>query len=927
MRKILSLGVVLFLVSLLYAQSPLLMNVNSSQLESGAKYTKYGDVRVKPQPNNRSMTRSMVLYEDFTSTTFPPSGWTKIDGEQSSGAMHWNRATNLSLGSQETTIEGPVAFVNYCNSSTTDVAQQDEWLITPQITVPADAFLRFDIYTLMRYMVEGAGSESGDGNNGDFNVKISTDDGTTWTTIWNEDTCYNTVGLANQDWNSISVSLAEYSGQSVKIAFQYTGYDACWLVLDNVVVDTLIAQDFELTDARVNFNSPYVNYGYNGNFSHFPRREITSDSKVSFEGVATNYGTEAATVNLVAKVYNPNEEEIFTYTFASVTVPAASYVNGVYQPSVDTIVYYTESGTGSYTLISASLFSMTNMSIDGTYRFEVSLQPASGTYSNQNGRNLSVNRYSTVSDDCLYSRDNANFTQGSYYEACNPSWHSFVAFATSYQIFSTSDEINSVEAYISGATNGATFHYEIFNVNDDNTYTSVFTTESYTINSSTFHPGFIKLFSENPLTYTNMTLDSQEIIVAVVVENNKRVRVGIDETVQSGTYENKAYDGTDWYYISGTNGILMIRTYVCSQGAYITAASANPEHGTATGSGRYELGATATLTAVPNEGYRFLSWSDGSTENPYNITVEGDATYTATFEAIPRYTITAIANNAAYGEVTGSGEYYEGTVVVVEAIPSAGYRFISWDDNSVENPRQITVTEDVILVATFDLPTMYNITVASNNPNFGSVSGGGRFEEGSVIEISATANDGYMFVTWNDNVTDNPRQIVVTSDAVYVANFSVQTYTITAISSNDAYGTVTGGGTFEVGSVITITAVPNENYEFDSWSDYNTDNPREIVVTADAIYIANFSVVNNIENVSANEISIFPNPASDMLKIACGEEISAVEFVSMIGQVVSRIDIHGNEVECNVENLPMGMYFVRIYGKDSLIGAYKFVKE
>ena len=859
MRKVLSLGICLLVVLLSFAQTPLSKRTDGNRSES-LVFSKNGYVKVNPQPNHYSRTRSTVLYEDFTSTTFPPTGWTKIDGTQSAGAQHWNRAEDLSLGNQGTSIPGPVAFVNYCNTSATDLAQQDEWLITPQVTVPANSFLRFEMYTLLRYMVEGAGTESGDGNNGDLNIKISTDNGESWTTIWNEDTCYNSVGMATQDWNNISVSLADYAGQSVKIAFQYTGYDACWLVLDNVAIDTLIPHDFELTDARVNFNSHYVNYGYNGNFSHIPRGEITSDSKVCFEGVATNYGTEAATVNLVAKVYDPNDEQIFSYTFNSVTIPAASYVNGVYQPSVDTIVYYTESGTaGSFSLIQASLFSMNQMTTDGTYRFEVSLQQASGTYENQNNRNLSVNRYSTISDDCLYSRDGGHYTQGSYYEACNTQWHNFTAFGSPYQIYNTTDEINSIEAYISGATNGATFHYEIFNVGENETYTSVFSTESYTINQSTFRPGFIKLFSETPLSYSNMTLDYQEILVAVVVENNKRVRVGIDETVQPGAFENKAFDGTNWYRITGTDGILMIRTYVCSQGSYITVASENPEHGTTTGSGRYDNGSTATITAVPNEGYRFVSWTDENTDNPRQVIVERDTTYTATFEAIPTYTITAASNNDMYGTVDGGGTYYEGTVVRITANPAEGYAFISWNDGTTTNPRTETVTHDILLIATF-------------------------------AEIT--------------------------------------TVTITAVSANEEYGVVTGGGLYEIGTTVTLIANPKPGYEFESWNDNNTDNPRQFVATVDAMYIATFIPAVGVAETESSSIAIYPNPAGEVLNVYAGEIIEKIEIVSVTGQVLYNAEVDSDNVVIDMTDFANGLYFLKVYGKDSAtISMQKFVKE
>jgi hypothetical protein len=65
----------------------------------------------------------------------------------------------------------------------------------------------------------------------------------------------------------------------------------------------------------------------------------------------------------------------------------------------------------------------------------------------------------------------------------------------------------------------------------------------------------------------------------------------------------------------------------------ITATSNNPAWGTVSGGGSYGNGATATLTAMPNAGYRFVRWQDGNTENPRIVTVTSDATYIAYFEA------------------------------------------------------------------------------------------------------------------------------------------------------------------------------------------------------------------------------------------------------------------------------------------------------
>lgn len=53
--------------------------------------------------------------------------------------------------------------------------------------------------------------------------------------------------------------------------------------------------------------------------------------------------------------------------------------------------------------------------------------------------------------------------------------------------------------------------------------------------------------------------------------------------------------------------------------------------GSAEGGGLYTNGATATLSATPNQYYSFTRWDDGNTDNPREVTVKGDATYTAIF--------------------------------------------------------------------------------------------------------------------------------------------------------------------------------------------------------------------------------------------------------------------------------------------------------
>lgn len=66
---------------------------------------------------------------------------------------------------------------------------------------------------------------------------------------------------------------------------------------------------------------------------------------------------------------------------------------------------------------------------------------------------------------------------------------------------------------------------------------------------------------------------------------------------------------------------------------------------------------------------------------------------------------------------------------------------------------------------------LYTIIVSANNTEWGTVYGGGKYAEGTEIQIAATPVAGYRFARWNDNNTDNPRTIKVTEDAAYMAIF------------------------------------------------------------------------------------------------------------------------------------------------------------
>ena len=352
----------------------------------------------------------------------------------------------------------------------------------------------------------------------------------------------------------------------------------------------------------------------------------------------------------------------------------------------------------------------------------------------------------------------------------------------------------------------------------------------------------------------------------------------------------------------------------------------DPENGgIVTGSGTYNYGATATLKASPNDGFIFLCWQDGIVTNPRNITVTGNATYTALFyqNGTPTYTITVQSNDTTLGTVSGGGEYPKGSTIEIAATPAANAYFVSWDDGNTDNPRSVVVTRDMTFIANFNLIPSYTIIVVSESPTMGSVYGGGNYAANSIVTIGANPAQGYHFTGWQDGNIDNPRQITVTGNATYTASFApipVQSYTVT-VYYDDAQGYVLGAGTYVESTIATLVAIPNDEYRFSKWSDGNTDNHREIIVNHDIILAAFFDGTGLDENDSASLV-VYPNPADDHIRIEGLEAKSEIGIYNMMGVRVKSMTLCDDD-DINIGNLAAGIYLIRINGNLSV----KFVKR
>lgn len=114
-------------------------------------------------------------------------------------------------------------------------------------------------------------------------------------------------------------------------------------------------------------------------------------------------------------------------------------------------------------------------------------------------------------------------------------------------------------------------------------------------------------------------------------------------------------------------------------------------------------------------------------------------------------------------------------------------------------------------------------------------------EAGQQINITAVLENKHRhFVRWADGCTDSIRQITVTRDTTFIAEFADDPI-LTIISSEKNRGFVSKGGQYKPNTSCMISATARYGYHFTQWADGNTDNPRTIILTCDTTFTAEFA--------------------------------------------------------------------------------------
>ena len=117
----------------------------------------------------------------------------------------------------------------------------------------------------------------------------------------------------------------------------------------------------------------------------------------------------------------------------------------------------------------------------------------------------------------------------------------------------------------------------------------------------------------------------------------------------------------------------------------------------------------------------------------------------------------------------------------------------------------------------------------------------GSFNSGTQVSVTATANSGYQFTTWSNGSTANPVTVTLNSNTSITANFAlIPVYTI-SVSTEEGGSVSSNGGEYQEGTQVTLTATPDEGFEFSGWSDGSTEATRVITASEDLTLTASFT--------------------------------------------------------------------------------------
>lgn len=192
---------------------------------------------------------------------------------------------------------------------------------------------------------------------------------------------------------------------------------------------------------------------------------------------------------------------------------------------------------------------------------------------------------------------------------------------------------------------------------------------------------------------------------------------------------------------------------------------------------------------------------------------------------------TTVWELATTGSLTSSSseEFELSTSTELTVVTTGG------NDNRMLDLIYIVKTGDYVPSVTYyTLTTGMTPDAAAGSITSEQLNDEGKYEEGTQVTLTATANEGYKFKQWiNGDVltnvevlsTDNPYTITMDKNYNVVAQF-VKTYTLTVETNGNGVvdtNPFVEDNIYEEGAQVNLTVLPIDLYEFESWVEVAAD--------------------------------------------------------------------------------------------------------
>ncbi len=298
-----------------------------------------------------------------------------------------------------------------------------------------------------------------------------------------------------------------------------------------------------------------------------------------------------------------------------------------------------------------------------------------------------------------------------------------------------------------------------------------------------------------------------------------------------------AFEGEQYLFnepVTKEISLLAIWTQVTSDTVYHTV-SFNSAGGTSVDSIQVVHGGIVEIPETTRENYHFVSWQYGNYDFDFNTKITSNITLSAKWK-IYSFIVEFDTNGGSFIAPVEVNMFGKVSYVLPSKI---GYNFISWQLDGKDYNFNTLITEDITLVATWEVIIYHEVTFDSNG---GSSVSKQQVEENKIVSIPyPPLKANYTFAYWMYNDVQFDFNTVITEDITLVA------YWISTKENLISFDT--GGGSYVHTQIIISNELiqfpetpQRENYLFVYWEldgqefDFNTPIFEGMTLTARWIY-------------------------------------------------------------------------------------------